>query len=162
MSYTLRTDKTARETAKAIKELFWKWTGAELLQIPERIDETAEIVFDFEGHPVRIKYGLQDQYRDNLRAIYLTLEGIRMAYKRGLGDLMTNTVSQMLQLGAAAQARDPYEVLGLRPDAPLEVAEASYKALAKTAHPDSGGNDSLMTELNAAIDLIRVARKAGA
>lgn len=40
---------------------------------------------------------------------------------------------------AAASQRDPYEVLGVRPDADLEIIEAAHRALAKRHHPDVGG-----------------------
>ena len=160
MSYTLHTDIPARDTARQIRALFEKWRGAEFITMPDRIDETAEVVFDYNENRVRVKYGQQRTYRDNLRAIYLTLEGLRMAHQRGLGDLLTNTVSQMLQLGQAAGQRDPHEVLGVRPDSPHAVAEAAYRALAKEAHPDAGGSPELMTELNAAIGALRNAYDA--
>jgi hypothetical protein len=50
---------------------------------------------------------------------------------------------------------DPYGVLGLPPTAtPAEVA-AAYRRLAKQWHPDRGGGDQRMAELNAAYDLLR-------
>jgi len=58
----------------------------------------------------------------------------------------------------AGSEPDPYEVLGIRPDAPLDVAEAAYRARAKKAHPDAGGRDDEMRELNAAIESIRAKR----
>jgi hypothetical protein len=50
---------------------------------------------------------------------------------------------------------DPYGVLGLPPTAtPAEVA-AAYRRLAKQWHPDRGGGDQRMAELNVAYDLLR-------
>jgi hypothetical protein len=159
-NYHISTRKAPDETQRELRYCFDAWPDAELVSARnlKDVNETAEVVFEFRGETVRVQYGLQRRYRDNLRAIYLTIEGLRLAYRRGLGDLLTNTVSQMLHLGAGAQVRDPYEVLGVRPDAPLAVAEASYKALARERHPDAGGTDDDMRELNDAIARIRKER----
>jgi curved DNA-binding protein CbpA len=47
-------------------------------------------------------------------------------------------------------------VLKVPPDATLAQAEAAYRALAKSAHPDHGGSDEAMARLN---DAIATARK---
>lgn len=50
------------------------------------------------------------------------------------------------------------KILYIQPDAPREVVEAAYRALSKKYHPDRGGNEVSMKELNDAIDQ---ARRAG-
>ena len=50
---------------------------------------------------------------------------------------------------------DPYGVLGLPPTATPDEVAASYRRLAKAWHPDRGGGDDRMAELNAAYDLLR-------
>jgi uncharacterized protein (DUF3820 family) len=50
---------------------------------------------------------------------------------------------------------DPWRVLYLHPDAPSEVVEAAYRALAKRLHPDSGGSTSAMAAVNSAYDAVR-------
>lgn len=159
-SYNLRTEKSPEDTMRELWRTFEQWPDAEFMHARnlKDVNQTAEVYFEFRGEPVRIKYGAQWRYRDNLRAIYLTLESLRMAYKRGLGDILTNTVSQMLALGEGARQRDPYEVLGVRPDAPIEVVEASYRALAKAAHPDAGGSTDAMAELNDALERVKSER----
>lgn len=159
MSYTLDTDVTESATKRALYECFDKWPGAELLSVGQT-GSKAELVFEWHGDPVRISYGLQVNYRSNLRAIFLTLDSLRMTYKRGLGDILTGTISQMLKLGEGARQRDPYEVLGIRPDTPIEVAEAAWKALSRTHHPDANGSEAGQIELNAAIEKVRVDKAA--
>jgi DnaJ-class molecular chaperone len=44
------------------------------------------------------------------------------------------------------------DTLYISPNAPWEVAEASYKRLAKLHHPDVGGNLLTMKELNLAFE----------
>ncbi len=58
---------------------------------------------------------------------------------------------------------DAYGMLHRRPDAPLWAAEAVYRAAAKIAHPDAGGDHDQAVALNAAIDVIRTcAARSGA
>lgn len=48
--------------------------------------------------------------------------------------------------------RDPFAVLGLAPGASLEQVRAARRRLAKEAHPDHGGDEARMREINAAFD----------
>jgi hypothetical protein len=51
---------------------------------------------------------------------------------------------------------DPYNVLGVRRDAPKEVILAAYRALSKLWHPDRGGDPEQMKRLNAAMDRLGI------
>jgi hypothetical protein len=46
----------------------------------------------------------------------------------------------------------PHRVLFIAVDAPLEVVKAAYLALAKVYHPDRGGSEEAMRELNLAYE----------
>ncbi|ELZ41436.1 dnaj-like protein [Halorubrum saccharovorum DSM 1137] len=49
--------------------------------------------------------------------------------------------------------RDPHEVLGVIPDAPDPVVKSVFRALAKEAHADQGGNEECdVSELKRARD----------
>jgi hypothetical protein len=48
----------------------------------------------------------------------------------------------------------PYKVLGVDPAAPEEVIRAAYKARARKAHPDAGGSNKKMAEINEAYQQI--------
>lgn len=50
-----------------------------------------------------------------------------------------------------------WHVLKVAPDAPMIVREAAYRALARTVHPDLGGDSERMCDLNAAIAQARAA-----
>jgi DnaJ domain len=50
---------------------------------------------------------------------------------------------------------DPYGVLGLTPAATPDEVAAAYRRLAKEWHPDRGGGEERMAEINAAYDLLR-------
>lgn len=118
---------------------------------------TLEYAHPRTGQRVVLSVDAQETAKDNLRVLYLAVEQLRLNEVRGLADTIE---SAYLQLAAPASARDPYEVLGIRPDAPMEAVEAVYRALAKTAHPDRhGGDDAAMVELNAAIERVRADKR---
>ncbi|MDQ3694291.1 MAG: hypothetical protein M3464_11775 [Chloroflexota bacterium] len=50
--------------------------------------------------------------------------------------------------------------LHLLPSAPPTLVEAAFRTMAKTAHPDKGGNEELMRRLNAAVETLRDRRVA--
>lgn len=66
-----------------------------------------------------------------------------------------------LQLPAPPKTRDPYEVLGARPDTALEDIEAMFRIKAKRLHPDVGGSGDEMKELNEAWERIKAERGSG-
>jgi hypothetical protein len=70
-----------------------------------------------------------DALRDEVQR--LTLQGPRPTYRRGPTD-------------------DPYAILHVTSDAPPEVLDAVYRALAKIHHPDVGGSDAAMKRINIA------------
>ena len=167
MSYAIRTQKTWNETLAVLAETFRKWGVRDWTVIPVRIDgrkswwDQAErkvtVVFTKGTQDQRFSLASQERPVDNLRALYLGLESMRMNETRGIGDVVRE---MYLQLPAPSKGRDPYEVLGIRSDAPLEVIEASWRALAKRAHPDAGGSDAAMKEINAAWEKIKADRGA--
>lgn len=120
-------------------------------------DRTVTLTYQKDGRPVTLKMGKQARAVDNLRVLYLAVEAMRLNEKRGLGEVIQEAY---LQLAGPEPAIDPYELLGIRPDAPLEVAEAAWKVKMKTVHPDAGGSEEQVKRLNAAIEQIRKERQA--
>ena len=53
----------------------------------------------------------------------------------------------------------PYAMLFVAEGAPLDVCEAAYRALAKRAHPDAGGDPAAFRRLTVAIDTLRKRRR---
>lgn len=113
---------------------------------PEEIKVTVTFTLRGEEKSLNVdKFGCP---ADNLRALWLGLEQIRLNEKRGLDQV---TREFYLALPPPERERDPYEILGVRPDAPYAVLNASYLALAKQFHPDTGNGDAKkMAELNKA------------
>lgn len=106
--------------------------------------------------PLTLRYNKQDRAVDNARVIFLAVESMRLNEVRGIGDLLRETYAQLPPpAGATAKIkRDPYEVLGVTKATPLLVVKAAYSALAKAAHPDAGGSNEAMAELNEAFDVV--------
>lgn len=169
MAYDLNTTKSWSETKADLQKMFGVWARAASRRIewgfdcPTTMYSRAGLARDERrvtvwytnpstGEETRITIDKFARPMDNLRAIYLGLDAIRLNEARGIGEVLQQ---HYLALPAPAHVRDPHEVLGIRPGAPAEVIEASYRALAKTAHPDRGGSDERMAELNAAYEAVK-------
>ncbi len=163
MSNVRHTEIALDRTKRELRHCIDIWSGAEFISIGDYRDQANErsaiVVFDFNGNRVRVDYDEACCHRCNMRAIFNTLDDMRRAFNKGLGDLLMHTVSQMLAL-PGAQYIDPYELLGIRPDTPLQDAEDMFKIKARRAHPDKGGTQEQMTALNAAIERIRADKAA--
>ncbi len=112
-----------------------------------------------DGHTIQLKMDTAQRAIDNIQQLRLGLEEMRMIYQRGLENMVRTAY---MQLAAPEMQRDPYEVLGVRPDTAIEDIEALYTIKAKRAHPDVGGSEDAMKELNSAIERIRDERKEAA
>lgn len=108
---------------------------------------------------------MYDHIRDNVRALGIAIKGFRDMERAGIGQLLDRAIAGFAQLGsgdAGGPTQRPWrEVLNLQslteelcrtlPDIAVRGSiEASYKALSRTRHPDAGGSDAAMQELNLA------------
>lgn len=167
MAYSLRTKKTWQETMNDLRETFRLWAidrwsvfagvaGQRRSTAYYQTKEQRRVELRYQhpsGQDVILVKDSQDRDVDNLRVLYLAVEAIRLNEVRGIGDVVREAY---LQLAAPARERDPWEVLGIRSDTPLEDAEAMYRIKAKRLHPDTGnGDEAGMRELNNAMDRIR-------
>jgi len=162
-SYSLKTKKTWHETNQELEEQMRLWgikqwetnypKGARSETWSQNeADRTVKLTYNKNGKTVTLVMGKQGRAVDNLRVLYLAVEAMRLNERRGISDVLE---SAYLQLAAPTQAIDAYELLEIRPDASLEVAEAVYKAKVRNIHPDRGGSTEHMKALNQAIDEIR-------
>lgn len=105
------------------------------------------VYFELEGKPHAMPCDTYDRVADNLAAIAAHIDATRRIERHGVA-----SVAQMFQ-GFLALPAPPscWEVLGMsRSSATRRDVEISYRSLARSAHPDSGGSDAAMAELNAA------------
>ena len=162
-AYSITTRKTWRETMQELEEQMRMWgvtqwevnypKGARSEAWTQAVaDRTVKLTYNKNGKTVTLVMGNQARAVDNLRVLYLAVEAMRLNERRGISDVIE---SAYLQLAAPEVALDPYEVLDIRPGAPLEVAEAAYKAKMRNVHPDRGGSIEEAKRLNTAIEQIR-------
>lgn len=85
----------------------------------------------------------------NVQAIHHIIEARRTELRYGGLAIVRQTFRAFVALPAPA-SKAWWEILGVRESAPLDQIEASYRKLAKERHPDAGGSDAMMAELNEA------------
>lgn len=90
----------------------------------------------------------------NVRAIGLTIEAMRQIQRTGALELLNRAFEGFKALPPAEKPRRSWwEVMGLnREAATIEVVEAVWRQRARTAHPDGGGTEEAIQELNLAME----------
>lgn len=161
--YTLTTKSSWSKTLNELESSLYKWGATEIdVNYPrgarsEKSDQSADertviLQYMLKGKDVKVEMGRQLRAVDNLRVLYICIESMRMNERRGMSETME---SMYLQLASPVQEKSPWEILGIMPDSPIEVAEAVYRTMAIKYHPDKGGNPEMMRLLNSAIERIR-------
>lgn len=94
-----------------------------------------------------------DQYADvasNLRGIALVIEAMRAIERHGSTGMLEQAFTGFMALPSANK---PWTtVLGLKEGSSKEEIRTKYRALALERHPDKGGSDTAMAELNVAYE----------
>lgn len=105
--------------------------------------------FTWDGAQVCIPVDRYDTPAANLQAIHHIIEARRVELRHGTLALVRATFAGFKALPAPA-ASDWWTVLGVEQTASLEEARAAYRRAASAAHPDRGGTDARMAEVNRA------------
>lgn len=97
----------------------------------------------------------QDRYETvvgNMRSLGVAIEAMRAVERHGGGHMMERAFQGFLAITPPSWKKPWREVLcwGDPVDPSAESLSARYRTLAKGRHPDNGGNDTLMAELNVA------------
>lgn len=128
-----------------------------------KAERTVTLRFRWRARPIELTVSRWDTAVENLDAIARTLETVRLTEVRKLTDLAVLIYRQVHPTSQPAppppnsesQIPEHYRLLHVAPDAPLTVCDAAYRALARQAHPDQGGDTLTMQRLNGAIERIR-------
>jgi len=88
-----------------------------------------------------------DRVADNLAAIAATLEAMRAIERHGGATILERAFTGFIALPAP---KDWRATIGVSVTASLEDVRRVYRRLAKERHPDSGGSEASMAELNEA------------
>jgi hypothetical protein len=94
--------------------------------------------------------------KDNLRAAGLSIAALRQLKRSGASQILDRAFVGLTALAASNPVRTWRETFGLGPEhagrMSREFIDSRYRVLAQTAHPDRGGSEEEMRELNAAYE----------
>lgn len=162
-SYSINTKKSWSATQQDLAIEFERWgvtewdtnypRGARLEGYSQsETDRGVTLTYTLRGKQVTLSMNKQPRAVDNIRVLYKVIESLRLNELRGMNEVFEQAY---LQLVAPVTEKTPWEVLGIYPGSPIEIAEASYKVKAKELHPDAGGSEADMKQLNQAIQKLR-------
>jgi hypothetical protein len=112
------------------------------------------VYFNLAGKPRAMPCDTYTTVEDNIAAVAAHIAATRAIERHGVA-----TVNEMfagfiaLPPADAGTSRSWWNVMGFTgPYMSRDTIQARYRELAKTRHPDKGGSDAAMAELNAALD----------
>jgi len=117
----------------------------------EPVDKGAAVYFTLKGNRTVLACDKWDRVPCNIWAIAKHIEALRGQERWGVGT-MEQAFAGYKALNAPGQA-DPWDLLGITPDATEEQILAAYRQKARTAHPDAGGSAPAFHELTQAKDI---------
>lgn len=94
----------------------------------------------------------RDQYKSvagNLRSLTLAIEAMRQLERHGGSVMMERAFTGFAAIAPPNWKKPWREVFGVQPDWSGDIT-ALYREKARNRHPDSGGSNDLMSELNVA------------
>ena len=114
-------------------------------------DPGAAAWFQMDGQWVAFGVDRYAKVEANIQAIHHIIEARRVELRYGGLAIVRQTFRAFIALPAPG-GKAWWEVLQVGPDASAQWIEAAYRRLARERHPDAGGSDAMMAELNAARD----------
>jgi hypothetical protein len=116
------------------------------------VDPGVAVYFRLKGEPRVMARDGHPTPAENLHAIGHVIEALRSIDRHGGSYMMTRAFSAFAALPAPGSARPWREILGFHGvQLPTKQSvDEVWKTLAKKAHPDAGGSDRAMAELNQA------------
>lgn len=94
-----------------------------------------------------------DRVQDNMRAIQHTIKALRGAERWGASDMMERAYAAFESLPPPTRATaDCWQILGVCAGASPDEITRAYHQKAMRAHPDTGGSEGAMIQLNQARD----------
>lgn len=123
---------------------------------PEPTDPGVAVYFDLGGKPHCLPCDTFTTVAGNIAAIAAHIEATRAIERYGVASV-AEMFSGFRALPSPGDARPWRQVLELHrePRVTVAQAEAAYRRLARERHPDHGGSDAMMAELNMARDAAR-------
>ena len=121
------------------------------LSIHKPADPGVAVWFTWDGAQICIPVDRYATPEANLQAIHHVLEARRTELRHGTLALVRATMKGFVAL--PAPGRKPWhEILGVPATATADEIQAAFRKLARSRHPDTGGSEAMMADLNAARD----------
>jgi hypothetical protein len=122
---------------------------------PRRLDDPGiAVYFNFKNKSLVMARDGFVSVAGNLRSLILAIAGMRQLERHG-GSLMLERAFQGFLAIAPPDWKKPWrQVFGIKPDWTGDITHL-YREKARTRHPDTGGSDTLMAELNVAYEEAR-------
>lgn len=114
---------------------------------PEPRDRAIAVYFTYKDRQMCFACDKWDRVKDNMRAIAKTIEALRGIERWGSGEMVNQAFTGFLAL-ESPKRRKWFEILGVAENSRPEVRISAYRAKAKITHPDCGGSQEAMAELN--------------
>lgn len=122
------------------------------LGVDDPADTGVAVWFVWDGLQVCIPIDRYPKVQDNVQAIHRVIEARREEMRHGGLNIVRATFTGFQALPAPASKRPWRAILGFATfdGVSADGVEARFKKLAKERHPDAGGSDEAMAELNQA------------
>ena len=117
------------------------------------MDVGVSVYFDLNGNNMVFACDKYNAVKDNIRAIQKAIEALRGIERWGASDMMERAFTGFMALPAPGAVPQWWDVLGISRTASHDDIKTAYRNKARERHPDNGGSEPLMAELNAARDL---------
>lgn len=129
--------------------------GKPYANYPAIQDPAVAVYFSYREKQMCFACDRWNKVEDNIQAIRKTIEALRGIARWGTGDMLQAAFTGFAALPPPAPAgaeRHWREVFGFPPQAAVSesMVSARYRMLASAFHPDKGGDQAKMAELNAA------------
>ena len=112
-------------------------------------DPGVAVYFTLKNRPLAMARDRFKSVAGNMRSLTLAIEAMRQLERHG-GSTMMERAFQGFAAIAPPDWKKPWrEVFGVKPDWRGDI-QALYREKARNRHPDAGGSDTLMAELNVA------------
>lgn len=121
------------------------------LGVANPADPGVAVYFQWDGLQVCIPVDRYTKLEDNLTAIHHVIEARRTELRHGTLALVRASFTGLASLPPPGN-RSWRDVLEIKGPATKETVQSAYRKLASERHPDTGGSDKMMAELNAARD----------
>jgi hypothetical protein len=112
-------------------------------------DQGVAVYFTVDGTPYAMARDSYVRAEENMRSLALAIDAMRQLERHGGSTMLRRAFAGFV---AIAPPTSCWEILGIKPGASEAEIQAAYRKAAREAHPDAGGSDERMSEVNRARD----------